>query len=109
MTEQKTQQKSQSPDQQPAKKEKQPVNPKVYEAFVDLHFMKLDGATLKDSAEKEYQQLKKEVESCNGHKPKKDRTCSFKSGTIKLAKGIPVPDEVYKVIKAEAKDLSFYF
>lgn len=104
MTEEKTQ--KQEPTQ---KKKEQPVNAKTYDAFIDLHFLKLDGATLKDSSEKEYESLKKEIEACTGHKPKLDRTCSFKDGIIKLAKGIPVPDEVYQIVKRNANKISKYF
>lgn len=109
MTEKKTQKQEPKEPKATQKKKEQPVNAKTYDAFIDLHFLKLDGATLKDSSEKEYESLKKEIEACTGHKPKIDRTCSFKDGVVKLAKGIPVPDEVYQIVKRNAKEISKYF
>lgn len=97
------------PKQKAKPKQKKAVDQKTYDAFIDLHFMILDGAILKDSVEKEYKALEKEIKSCEGKKPKVTRTCSFSTQIIKLAKDIPVPSEVYEYIKGDTKNLSFYF
>lgn len=90
-------------------KEKQPVSLKIYDAFVDLHFLKLDGAILKESAEKEYKDLKEQVLACGGKKPKVSKTISIKGyGIVKLAMGYPVPSEILKAIE-NIKATKIYF
>ena len=108
MTEEKKQVQT-APEKKPQQPKKQPVNEKLYNKFIELHFLVTEGATLKENNEKEYHALKKEIEACDGKKPKVNRTCSFKDGVVKLAKGIPVPSEVYELVKKNAKKISFYF
>lgn len=110
---QKTQEPAQAPKGSEVKIPKtpkaKPVEIKLYDAFNDLHFLKLDGAIFTEPAEKEYNQLKKQISACSGKKPKVTKTVSVKGyGIVKLVEGIPVPTEIYQAIE-KVKAVKFYF
>jgi len=106
----KTQEQSQEQVQEVQKqdKKKKPVDPAKYEQYVSLKFLVLDGAQLKDVAQKELEQLEKEILSCTGKMPNKTVTASFGSRYIKLVKDVPVPQEIYDFISESGKAKHYF-
>jgi hypothetical protein len=97
--------------QKPAKEEvleANPVDAAKYEQYANLKFLVLDGAQLKESAEKELKELEKEILSCSGEKAKKTVTASFGSRYIRLVKDVPVPQEISDFITAQDKKKHYF-
>lgn len=94
---------------QKQEKKSKPVTTGLYKEYTKLKFIKLDGGQLREEIEKEFQSLEKEIKTCTGNKAKVTQTLAFGSQLVKLVEGIPVPDEVYKFVKENAKNLKKYF
>jgi hypothetical protein len=97
-------------EQKPAKAERKanPVDPAKYEQYTSLKFLVLDGAQLKESAEKELAELEKEILSCSGEKAKKTVTASFGSRYIRLVKDVPVPQEISDFITGQGSKKHYF-
>ncbi len=92
------------------KAETKPVDLANYNKFTDLKFLELSGAKLKDEQKKELTELEKELKSCTGKVPVRSVRAAIKNEIALLVEGIPVPEEIEKlIVGAGEKAVLYYF
>ena len=106
----KTQPEAKAPEQPKAKQKSQKtVDPVKYARYTTIKLLELDpGTKLSDDVKAEIEKLEKELKGCSGAVSKVTKTAAIGYEKTVFIKGIPVPEEVEKMVK-DAKATSYYF
>lgn len=102
--------KNQAPEQEPKQKPaaKKPVDPETYSKFINLKFLQLSGAKLKDEQTKSLQELEKELKGCAGRIATKTVRAAISNEQALMVAGIPVPENIEKLVVSAGSE-GYYF